>query len=534
MSNSNYQFPPSSPLLDDYSYQASKDPFGTGSTVTTTTNKGKVAETRVGREEYPTPNPSSSLFRSSSPARETISETDVFKPKPVEPQQEEAPPKANINSDFNVLNPDKAVTRIALLDTHSHFSIGRSSRSCEFALNATDARISRVHLKISYNSQQVIMTCLGSNGVGVIIPKPCFVYATNTANNFIVMENTTGVPLDAQHHHHALSKSIKLDYNHTEFFVQKGETITMPKFQNILLQISKNVVLLNPNDVDEELTDDEAPVLIETREKSAEPVEKTSVEETATPVTKLPSLSLPNTPSKPKPSIQITEQEEPEYTPSKEPSHPQQSATPEPSTPKPEQLKQPKEATTTSNTFEIFQDEFSIPVRSSSTSPAPQEQHDHVLADKTNIKRRATSEEPQPKKKKKIIRKQQTPEMDHSVMELPNLSEIQNILVNHLAFSRLSSTPASFLNTISVSTSQLSLSQIRSILHNLRSIGVIYRQGKDAAGKPLEEEYYYMPENDDDKERTMLVSNVKGHGGLRSCRKTHKQYYWKKPAPIKK
>ena len=76
--------------------------------------------------------------------------------------------------------------------------------------------------------------------------------------------------------------------------------------------------------------------------------------------------------------------------------------------------------------------------------------------------------------------------------------------------------------------------QVRSVLNNIKCVGVIYRKGKDAAGKPLEEEYYYMPENDDDQSRTQLVANLKGHGGLRSCRRTHKQYYWKKPAPIKK
>lgn len=189
MSNSNYQFPPSSPLLDDYSYQSSKDPFGLDASANSNINtntKAKLAESRVGREEYPTPNPSSSLYRSSSPARETIVQSDVFKPKHVQDAIEV--PKANINSDFNVLNPDKSVFRIPLLDTHSHFLIGRSSRSCEFTLSSLDSRISRIHLKISYNSQQVILTCLGSNGVGVIIPKPCFVYATNTSNNFIVME----------------------------------------------------------------------------------------------------------------------------------------------------------------------------------------------------------------------------------------------------------------------------------------------------------------------------------------------------------
>ena len=68
MSNMNYQFPPSSPLLEDYSYNSSKDPF-----TSVASAKSKVAEeaaeARVSRDNYPTPNPSSSLFRSSSPAK---------------------------------------------------------------------------------------------------------------------------------------------------------------------------------------------------------------------------------------------------------------------------------------------------------------------------------------------------------------------------------------------------------------------------------------------------------------------------------
>lgn len=114
------------------------------------------------------------------------------------------------------------------------------------------------------------------------------------------------------------------------------------------------------------------------------------------------------------------------------------------------------------------------------------------------------------------------------------MREISNILINHLAFSRLSSTPASFLNTILAVVSELTLEQLRTVLHQIDCIGVIYREGKDAAGKPLEEEYYYIPEKDEDSERTKLVSSIKGHGGLRACRRKHKQYYWKKPAPIKK
>ena len=73
----NYQFPPSSPLLEDYSYNSSKDPF-----TSVASAKSKVAEeaaeARVSRDNYPTPNPSSSLFRSSSPAREAYGDNDVL------------------------------------------------------------------------------------------------------------------------------------------------------------------------------------------------------------------------------------------------------------------------------------------------------------------------------------------------------------------------------------------------------------------------------------------------------------------------
>ena len=73
--------------------------------------------------------------------------------------------------------------------------------------------------------------------------------------------------------------------------------------------------------------------------------------------------------------------------------------------------------------------------------------------------------------------------------------------------------------------------ELRAWLANEPCIGVIYRKGKDAAGKPLEEEYYYDLENDPNQVRKFNVLSIKGgRTGLRSCRKTHKQYFWKKPA----
>ncbi|ODV84048.1 hypothetical protein CANARDRAFT_29497, partial [[Candida] arabinofermentans NRRL YB-2248] len=73
--------------------------------------------------------------------------------------------------------------------------------------------------------------------------------------------------------------------------------------------------------------------------------------------------------------------------------------------------------------------------------------------------------------------------------------------------------------------------QLRCILiHKIECIGVIFRSGKDASGKPLDEEYYYIPEKDNDLQRVKLIEDLKGSAShLRNCRKVHKQYFWKKP-----
>ena len=111
-----------------------------------------------------------------------------------------------------------------------------------------------------------------------------------------------------------------------------------------------------------------------------------------------------------------------------------------------------------------------------------------------------------------------------------NCQEIQHILSNHLAFAAQQQTPLSQLKTISTSVSQLSEVDLRFLLENEKSIGVIKREGKDAAGKLLEEEFYYDIENDYDENRRGLVTSLKGgRAGIRSSRKSHKQYFWKRP-----
>lgn len=464
---SDYQFPPSSPVT--HASETDFDPF----------SKQKSAPR--GRHEYPTPNPSSTTGRSSSPAR--IEEPDSF-PKRV--AFELPSRRVSINRDFNILNPDASVLRVPLLLNKTQLLIGRSSKSCDFHLNAPDKTVSRAHVKVEYTFDTITLTCLGHNGLGMIVPRVCEVSKTEE-RQFKLRE--TGKPLQSK----GLSKTIHLDYQHTEFHVSRGEVVTMPRFPNVLLQIRDHVVLVNPDDFEEEMTDEET---IELVERTTEP--------TVTP--QIVSTGHETPPHKH--VFRITPEE-----------------------PTPCELPEPK--------FQIFEDISTrkMPIKRSTTPLANRS---------TNVpmtppaKRRAASEEPGSAKREK---KEREPERDaegklvideRCIESVSDIGQINNILINHLAFSRLSSTPASFLNTILAVVAKVSLQQLRAILHGIVCIGIIYRQGKDAAGKPLEEEYYYIPEKDSDPERNELVSLIKGHGGLRACRRTHKQYYWKKPAPIKK
>ncbi|KAJ8123695.1 hypothetical protein ONZ43_g411 [Nemania bipapillata] len=90
---------------------------------------------------------------------------------------------------------------------------------------------------------------------------------------------------------------------------------------------------------------------------------------------------------------------------------------------------------------------------------------------------------------------------------------VTNHVVNQLAFSRLSSNPlTAILNNLPVEEKKdLSKSALRRIIEGTKCIGVIARQGKDAAGKALESEYYYIPEHDTDDSRRVAVTDDTHH-----------------------
>lgn len=110
-----------------------------------------------------------------------------------------------------------------------------------------------------------------------------------------------------------------------------------------------------------------------------------------------------------------------------------------------------------------------------------------------------------------------------------NISPIKNHVINQLAFSRVHSIPLSTIFTNlpvdmrggkkSVNTA-LTSTELKDLMDNIPCIGEIRREGKDAAGKALEDEFYYVPEMDSDEHRREAVNIAKPP--LRATRKQHK------------
>jgi len=101
--------------------------------------------------------------------------------------------------------------------------------------------------------------------------------------------------------------------------------------------------------------------------------------------------------------------------------------------------------------------------------------------------------------------------------------DVQSHVINQLAFSRLSSLPLStILSHLPHDAQSASLVDLKELIHATPCIGEVAREGKDAAGKPLENEFYYIPDADDDISRKQAVVNDLRKPGLRACRKQHK------------
>ena len=129
-----------------------------------------------------------------------------------------------------------------------------------------------------------------------------------------------------------------------------------------------------------------------------------------------------------------------------------------------------------------------------------------------------------------------SPQRRHN-LESTNEGEFHTPIVNHvinqLAYSQRSSTPLSILmdhlpahlkqdSPGSKENIRLTTESFIKMLDATPCIGEVSREGKDAAGKPLESEYYYVPDMDTEEKRRNAVVEGLRKPGLRACRKQHK------------
>jgi hypothetical protein len=117
-----------------------------------------------------------------------------------------------------------------------------------------------------------------------------------------------------------------------------------------------------------------------------------------------------------------------------------------------------------------------------------------------------------------------------------NTSPVKNHVINQLAFSRIHSLPLSTIHSNlpaelrgamtkpadNENREMLSSAELKTILDGIPCVGEISREGKDAAGKLLESEFYYVPEMDLDVNRRDTVTLSLGKTSIRAARKQHK------------
>ncbi|CUS24303.1 LAQU0S15e01486g1_1 [Lachancea quebecensis] len=511
------QFPPSSPIAacpadpDDPFYQPSER--HSPSTLKFFHKKITPAD-----HEYPTPNPSSTLGRSSSPVKARDSYT----------------PASQTHSDYELeqdlrhelLSRGSASARPIQIPLNSRLetrlSIGRKQAACDIVL-PRHKNISRLHAFVTYypESREVKLECKGSNGLVVAFPLKLDLELTVCSYPAKAFHLTRSKP-EQQISTREVVKNTKL----TSFVLLEGESVLMPYIDGTIIDFRHAECELA---VYEPLggSDNDSQNATET-EDELQPLQITSDDfEPRTPDNDVVHIPL-HTAFPPKLHVK-------ERLVSLEP----KPLLAEPATPL--QHKGAKE-TAFEEHKESFNDAQEIeepktPQRQTLDSCfEEQDAQIPLLKTEANARRRKLAS---PSLKQTHKRKNPPKASSLSTDEvLFNVSsrgfdvpELQHILANHLAFSNVQQVPFTQLRDVNSTVSTLAPKELRALLEAESCIGVIYRQGKDAAGKPLDEEYYYDVENDSDENRRQLVSALKGgRSNLRSCRRVHKQYFWKRPA----
>lgn len=577
-------FMPSSPSGDD-NESLSTLPAATQLThkLTKDTSKSSIQFTSIGHNNpnsnsYPTPLPTSSGTRpaSSSPTRvPTRSHTSINDPQPSENNENNASsflltptyaPVEMARRPFQVRCPLSSVTLVRVPLSGTLVTVGRSSQSCTYALSSRNKLVSRVHVSIAFkrtdnhSERTLVFKCLGWNGCTVIVPAAAAATVGGQTDYFVPkgeeleVEYVHGITVDVRGERVLVETvdDLKDEGEETdeEMFV-RGGSLSDRDAKN-----DKNKIIVS---ADEEAPSEANASRFPLLPSSPPPMMSFSLENDDDAELERPlhaseeiqtSENRPQTPlladeSPNAGSIEAVQDTVNNASGAANTQECKENVPPSPNAQKPEADKPlsspPRAVSRKRDASEALLDitpvsppSKKIQLEADAKFQQQQEQQEQQQQDElmSNIEPEALS--------------------DANPNDDPN-DQILHLICNHLAFSRLNSTPLSLLKKSIPKLAEVSLAELEATLllpapsttpgptgapalppprkSAVACIGVIERSGKDAAGKPLEREFYYLPEHDDDEDRRVMVDQLKGgRSGLRACRKTHKQYFWRKPA----
>ncbi|KAL3469961.1 hypothetical protein BJX99DRAFT_59481 [Aspergillus californicus] len=463
---------------------------------------------RVARDDaistYPTPVPTSSThIMSSSPPRMALARPSSSR---------------TVSSAVFERTPLSAVPTLMLSENGEPIMMGRSSASCHYQL-ASHRMVSRIHVKATYkpapnpfDRDRVEIMCMGWNGIKLHCQGKTYDLAkgktfTSDIKDADIMIDVQECRVLVQWPRGERKEDVSTDSDQT----WEEATPTRNKHPRRSLQDSPNA----------------------DRKRLASPVSPSPVK------SRIPPSSPLFTPTRSRNAVVVYEDEgspPPHCTPGEAPnssvslSHSSQSSDLSELS-KPEDLSDhDEENDPIIHSFGPFGDNL-LPRMASFTAD------DSPVRPRTNVSTQPLQPTQSPRQPSKTLA-EPTDQVSKPLVIDEEGERVQNHAVNQLAFSRLSSTPFStILSNLppslwkANSQSRLgpSKDEIRAILDSTKSIGKVAREGKDAAGKPLEAEYYYIADFDDDPMRREAVVTDLRKPGLRNCRKQHKQYFWRKP-----
>ncbi|KAH3899589.1 uncharacterized protein SCODWIG_02198 [Saccharomycodes ludwigii] len=549
-------FPPSSPTM------AYEEPVGKDnsiknkySTFSSATDNGSVIDFAGQSNDpllYPTPNPSSSTGNAnilvspdsktenleerkgqeyyvnelkSSPTRPSPTSSDLaleneLKKDLLAQEKKSSSPYNNVK--FQVQEKGYPLIFIPIKPTDKQsLTIGRKSAICDVLLPKYK-NVSRQHASITYYpiTNKIKLKCLGCNGLCVVFPRKLnYDLVKNLADNVFELISTADIDLE-NGDVLVTDREIIKKRNLTSFIMKQNETCYMPFLPETVLDFGKVDAILTlvedtEEDDDSDVTEsDFSPFQL----SAAKTVDEISVENDN-------STKLKQSPVTP---IVVTDIQPIFETPTRNGIYSQKKILKEVNTQLPFEQKE--------LTLSIIKNPPHTPLKQNETNDGNdidiQSPIKHKPIEEQQNKKRAQSEDHGKDSKKNIKKLKLT--KDEIIFQLRaksvNIEDLKRCLINHLAFATIQQVPLSVLAPVNSTTQKMSKSELRAVLQTCECLGVINRVGKDAAGKPLEEEYFYELEKDDDEERKNLIRSLKGgRAGLRSCRRTHKQYFWKKP-----